>query len=180
VAVKLAKAKQKIHVIHGETAMTRAIMVTSKGTINLELSDLEAPITVKNFVDLSNEGFYTNLTFHRVEPGFVIQGGDPKGNGTGGSGRHIQLEIWAEGDAAPTIGKTLARGQKPIVKHDTAGVISMARTNEPNSATSQFFITLDPAPFLDGNYAAFGITKDVDVVRAIKIGDKILSVSIEA
>lgn len=159
--------------------MTRAILETSKGTITLELTDKEAPITVKNFVDLSKEGFYTNLTFHRVEPGFVIQGGDPKGNGTGGSGRPISLEIWAEGEASPTIGKILSGGKKPIVKHDTAGVISMARTNEPNSATSQFFITLGPAPFLDGSYAAFGKTEDVDVVKAIRIGDKILSVKIE-
>jgi cyclophilin family peptidyl-prolyl cis-trans isomerase len=160
--------------------MTRVIMETEKGTIHLELSDQEAPITVKNFVDLSTSGFYDGLTFHRVEPGFVIQGGDPRGNGTGGSKNSIPLEIWAEGDPEPTVGRVLSRGQKPIVKHDAAGVISMARTNDPNSATSQFFITLDATPFLDGQYAAFGKTGDIAVVQAIRKGDKILSVKVEA
>jgi peptidyl-prolyl cis-trans isomerase B (cyclophilin B) len=149
--------------------MTRVIMETEKGTIHLELSDQEAPITVKNFVELSSSGFYDGLTFH-----------DPRGNGTGGSEKSIPLEIWAEGDAEATVGRVLSRGQKPIVKHDTAGVISMARTNDPNSATSQFFITLDATPFLDGQYAAFGKTEDVAVVQAIRKGDKILSVKVEA
>jgi cyclophilin family peptidyl-prolyl cis-trans isomerase len=159
--------------------MTRAIMETSKGTIHLELDNQTAPITVQNFVELSQSGFYNGLTFHRVEPGFVIQGGDPRGNGTGGSDKKVPLEIWAEGAAEPTVGRTLDRGQKPKILHDAAGVISMARTQDPNSATSQFFITLDAAPFLDGQYAAFGRTEDVAVVQAIRIGDKILSVTIE-
>jgi cyclophilin family peptidyl-prolyl cis-trans isomerase len=159
--------------------MTRAIIETSKGTIHLELDDKTAPVTVQNFVELSQSGFYNGLTFHRVEPGFVIQGGDPKGNGTGGSSKRIPLEIWAEGASEPTVGRPLDRGQKPVIKHDTAGVISMARTQDPNSATSQFFITLDATPFLDGQYAAFGRTEDISVVQAIRIGDKILSVTIE-
>jgi cyclophilin family peptidyl-prolyl cis-trans isomerase len=159
--------------------MTRVIMETEKGTIALELFDQDAPVTVQNFVDLSKSGFYNGLTFHRVEPGFVIQGGDPRGDGTGGSGTSIPLEIWAEGAKEPTVGRPLDRGQRPIVKHDAAGVISMARTNNPNSATSQFFITLDATPFLDGQYAAFGKTEDVAVVQAIRKGDKILSVTVE-
>lgn len=159
--------------------MVRAIMETNKGTIHLELDQQQAPLTVQNFVDLSKSGFYNGLTFHRVEPGFVIQGGDPRGNGTGGSDQKISLEIWAEGAAEPTVGRPLNPGQKPIIKHNVAGVISMARTADPNSATSQFFITLDAAPFLDGQYAAFGKTENVDVVQAIRIGDQILSVTIE-
>lgn len=161
--------------------MPLAIIETEKGTITVELSDKDAPITVKNFIDLSKHDFYNGLTFHRVEPGFVIQGGDPSGNGTGGSGKTIPLEILAEGDTEPTIGQILAKGKVPVVKHDRAGVISMARTNVPNSATSQFFLTLDAAPFLDGSYAAFGKTNDADSVTAIKAirkGDKILSVKI--
>ncbi len=159
--------------------MIRAVMETAKGTIRIELDDEHAPITVKNFVDLSKHGFYDGLTFHRVEPGFVIQGGDPAGNGTGGSGDRIKLEIWAEGDTAATVGQVLTGGKKPIIKHTKAGVFSMARTNDPNSATSQFFITLGDASFLDGQYAAFGHTEDTEVALAISRGDKILSVKIE-
>jgi len=160
--------------------MIRAIIETDKGTIRVDLDETKAPITVKNFVDLAKSGFYDGLTFHRVEPGFVIQGGDPRGNGTGGSDQEIPLEIWAEGAAEPTVGKTLSPGQKPVIKHDTAGVISMARTNDPNSATSQFFLTLGNASFLDGQYAAFGKSADTDVIQAIRKGDKMLSVTIEA
>ncbi len=159
--------------------MTRAVIETDKGTIHAELDEKHAPITVKNFVDLSQHGFYDGLTFHRVEPGFVIQGGDPLGNGTGGSGDRIKLEIWAEGDTEATIGKILTGGKKPVIKHNKAGVFSMARTNDPNSATSQFFITLGDASFLDGQYAAFGYTLDTEVAQAIRRGDKILSVKIE-
>jgi peptidyl-prolyl cis-trans isomerase B (cyclophilin B) len=160
--------------------MIHATMETDKGTIRLALDDEHAPITVKNFVDLSNSNFYDGLTFHRVEPGFVIQGGDPQGNGTGGSKTNIPLEIWAEGASEVTVGRVLNPGQQPLIKHGMAGVISMARTPDPNSATSQFFITLGDASFLDGQYAAFGKTDDVEVVQAIRRGDKILSVRIEA
>ncbi|MFN9861530.1 MAG: peptidylprolyl isomerase, partial [Pseudanabaena sp.] len=106
-------------------------------------------------------------------------GGDPSGNGTGGSGDRIKLEIWAEGDSEATIGNVLARGKKPVIKHNKAGVFSMARTNDPNRATSQFFVTLGDASFLDGQYAAFGYTDDVEVAQAIRRGDKIISVKIE-
>ncbi len=159
--------------------MTCAVITTDKGVIRVELDTEHAPITVQNFVDLAEHNFYDGLTFHRVEPGFVIQGGDPQGNGTGGSGKEIPLEIWAEGDSEPTVGKTLPPGKTPVIKHDAAGVISMARTPNPNSATSQFFITLGPTPFLDGQYAAFGRSNDVDVVQAIRRGDKMISVTIE-
>ncbi|HEY9246839.1 MAG TPA: peptidylprolyl isomerase, partial [Candidatus Methanoperedens sp.] len=98
-----------------------AILETSKGTIKFELFEKETPITTKNFIDLSQKGFYNGLTFHRVEPGFVIQGGDPKGNGTGGSGKTIPLEI------APTLSHK-------------KGAVGMARSQDPDSASSQFYI----------------------------------------
>ncbi|MEI6427072.1 MAG: peptidylprolyl isomerase [Pseudanabaena sp. ELA607] len=159
--------------------MPCAVITTDKGVIRVELDAEHAPITVQNFVDLAEHNFYDGLTFHRVEPGFVIQGGDPLGNGTGGSGKQIPLEIWAEGDTETTVGATLPQGKSPLIKHDAAGVISMARTPNPNSATSQFFITLGPTPFLDGQYAAFGRSNDIEVVQAIRRGDKMISVTIE-
>jgi|SRR3972149_3648411 len=132
-----------------------AILETVKGTIKFELYETEAPITTKNFIDLTNKGFYNGLTFHRVEPGFVIQGGDPKGNGTGGSGKNIPLEI------APTL-------------THKKGAVGMARSQEPNSASSQFYICLEDAKFLDKNYAVFGqVTEGQDVAQKIKKGDRI-------
>ena len=116
-----------------------------------------APETVKNFVKLIEEKFYDGIIFHRVIPGFMIQGGDPKGNGTGGSKETIK-------------GEFDANGFRNTLKH-TRGVLSMARTYDPNSASSQFFIMHKDAPHLDGQYAAFGkITKGIEVV------DKIASV----
>ncbi|MBL8149630.1 MAG: peptidylprolyl isomerase [Blastocatellia bacterium] len=139
-----------------------AVITTNKGTIKFRLYEQDAPITAGNFVNLASDGFYNGLTFHRVEPGFVIQGGDPLGNGTGGSKNKIKLEV------------------KPTLKHDTEGTVAMARSSDPNSASSQFYITLAPTPFLDMNYAVFGrVTEGMDVVKQIRIGDKMLSVTIE-
>ena len=122
-----------------------------------ELYPSIAPETVKNFVKLIEEKFYDGIIFHRVIPGFMIQGGDPKGNGTGGSKETIK-------------GEFDANGFRNTLKH-TRGVLSMARTYDPNSASSQFFIMHKDAPHLDGQYAAFGkITKGIEVV------DKIASV----
>ncbi len=98
-----------------------AILETQKGTIKFELKEQEAPITTKNFIDLTQKGFYTSLTFHRYEPGFVIQGGDPRGDGTGGSEKTIPLEI------------------APSLTH-RKGAVGMARSQDPNSASSQFYI----------------------------------------
>ncbi len=138
-----------------------AILETVKGTIKFELKETEAPITTKNFIDLANKGFYNGLTFHRVEPGFVIQGGDPKGNGTGGSGKTIPLEI------APTL-------------THRKGAVGMARSQEPNSASSQFYICIENAKFLDKNYAVFGqVTEGQSVVSNIRKGDKIVKVTIQ-
>ena len=122
--------------------------------IKLELYPEAAPITVQNFIDLVNKGFYNGLTFHRVIPGFMIQGGCPKGNGTGGPGYQIK-------------GEFAQNGVKNPIRH-TRGVISMARSMMPDSAGSQFFILHQDAPHLDGAYAAFGkVIEGMDTVDAI-------------
>ena len=124
------------------------------GIIDIELNEEAAPITCENFKKLVSEGFYNGLTFHRVIPGFMIQGGCPLGNGTGGPGWNIKGEFAANGVNNP-------------LKH-TRGVISMARSMNPNSAGSQFFIMHKDAPHLDGQYAAFGCVMDgMDVVDRI-------------
>ena len=131
------------------------IEVEDYGTIKLELDSNVAPITVENFVDLAESGFYDGLTFHRIMSGFMIQGGDPDGNGTGGS----DTEIY---------GEFAENGFENNLSHKR-GVISMARSNDPNSASSQFFIVhKDNQASLDGKYAAFGwVTSGMDVVDAI-------------
>lgn len=131
------------------------ITMKEGGKIQLTLDRKAAPITVDNFLALVNEKFYDGLIFHRIEPGFVIQGGDPEGTGMGGSEKTIEGEFASN------------KWENPI-KHER-GVISMARTaDNPNSASSQFFITLGDATFLDGDYAAFGVvTEGMDVVDAI-------------
>ena len=127
------------------------IEMESGGVISAELYPDVAPITVENFVSLAKSGFYDGLTFHRIVEGFVIQGGDPVGNGTGGSGKNIK-------------GEFAANGVKNDLKHER-GVLSMARAMPYDSASSQFFIMLAPAYYLDGQYAAFGrVTEGMDVV----------------
>ena len=122
--------------------------------IELELYPEHAPITVKNFEKLVSEGFYDGLTFHRIIPGFMIQGGDPLGNGMGGADENIEGEFRANGHNNP-------------IKH-VRGVISMARAFNPNSASSQFFIMHADAPHLDGQYAAFGkVTSGMETVDEI-------------
>ena len=130
------------------------IDVQDYGTITLELDADEAPISVTNFVNLAKEGFYDGLTFHRIISGFMIQGGDPKGNGTGGSDTTIK-------------GEFSENGVENNISH-VRGTISMARANDPDSASSQFFIVHEDSTFLDGQYAAFGhVTDGMDVVDAI-------------
>ena len=139
-----------------------AVIETTKGTIRAELDTDNAPITAGNFAELAKKGFSDGLTFHRYVAGFVIQGGDPVGNGTGGSGKNIKLE---------TTGKH---------KHDSAGTLAMARSQHPDSASSQFYITLANASFLDGNYATFGkVTDGMDAVMALREGDRMTKVTIE-
>lgn len=130
------------------------IEVEDYGTISAELDADAAPITVANFLDLAGSGFYDGLTFHRIIDGFMIQGGDPLGNGTGGSDKTIKGEFKSNGVDNP-------------ISH-TRGTISMARSSDKDSASSQFFIVQSDSTFLDGDYAAFG-----EVLEGMDIVDKI-------
>ncbi len=131
-----------------------AITVRDYGTITVELDADAAPITVQNFLDLADSGFYDGLTFHRIIEGFMIQGGDPEGTGMGGSDKTIKGEFSANGVENP-------------LSH-TRGAISMARSSAMDSASSQFFIVQKDSTFLDGQYACFGyVTDGMDVVDAI-------------
>lgn len=133
------------------------ITMKNGGVIRIELDEKAAPVTVANFEKLVKEGFYDGLIFHRIIPGFMIQGGDPDGTGMGGPGTHIKGEFARNGWDNP-------------LQH-TRGVISMARSNDPNSAGSQFFIMHQDAPHLDGGYAAFG-----KVVEGMEVVDEIAAV----
>ena len=133
------------------------IQMKDGGVMKAELYPEIAPASVKNFVDLASKGFYNGLIFHRVIPGFMIQGGDPEGTGMGGPGYTIK-------------GEFAANGFKNDLKHPR-GVLSMARAMDPNSAGSQFFIMHEDSPHLDGQYAAFG-----KLIEGIEVVDKIASV----
>jgi peptidyl-prolyl cis-trans isomerase B (cyclophilin B) len=144
-----------------------AILDTDRGEVILELYAAETPKTVANFEKLSKDGFYNKLTFHRVEPGFVVQGGDPAGNGTGGPGYELPPEI------------------SPTEKH-VRGAVAMARRGDQvnpdrKSSGSQFYICLEPAPFLDGQYTVFGgVVEGMNVVDKIKVGDHIKKVTLSS
>ena len=141
-------AENPIGIHHAE------IVIKDYGTVKVELDGDTAPVTVQNFMDLANAGFYDGLTFHRIIEGFMIQGGDPKGDGTGGSDKNIK-------------GEFAANGVKNDISHKK-GVISMARAQDPDSASSQFFIVQEDSEFLDGQYAAFGhVTEGLEFVDAI-------------
>jgi cyclophilin family peptidyl-prolyl cis-trans isomerase len=134
---------------------------TAKGVIEFELFMDKAPLTSKNFADLAAKGYYDNLTFHRVIRGFMIQGGDPKGDGTGGPGYMIKDEFG------------------PGLKFDGEGVVAMANSG-PNSGGSQFFITEAATSWLDGKHAIFGkVVKGMDVVKKIQTGDRMTKVVVE-
>ncbi len=146
-----------------------AIIVTNKGSITIRLFAKYAPKTVANFVDLVNRGFYNGLTFHRVVPGFVIQGGCPNGNGTG-------MFI----DPATKKVRMIPLETNPVLKHNAPGVVAMARMgNDLNSSSCQFYITLAPQPSLDNKYSVFGgVVSGLDVVKNIIVGDKIISITL--
>lgn len=136
-----------------------AVIKTERGDITLALRPDLAPEHVNSFVFLARDGFYDGVTFHRVEPGFVIQGGDPSGTGSGGPGYTLPAEFTTE----------------PFVR----GVLGMARTNDPNSAGSQWFIMLGDAHHLDGSYTVFGsVTDGMNVVDCIQVGDGIVTIEI--
>jgi peptidyl-prolyl cis-trans isomerase B (cyclophilin B) len=137
-------------------------MKTSKGTINLDLFPDKAPVTVASFINLARRGYYDDLSFHRVIPDFMIQGGCPRGTGTGGPGYQFQDEC------------------RPEVRHDRPGVLSMANAG-PGTNGSQFFITHVPTPWLDGKHTVFGAVRSAEdqaVVDAVAVGDKIESVQV--
>jgi peptidyl-prolyl cis-trans isomerase B (cyclophilin B) len=144
-----------------ERARTSQIrIVTSKGDIVFTLYPDEAPVHTAAFMKLAEGGFYDGLTFHRVEPGFVVQGGDPDGDGTGGPGYRLKAEF----NAHPHL----------------RGTVAMARSSNPDSAGSQFYICLDDARFLDNNYTVFGqMTSGFEALDGIRRGDKMDKVSIE-
>lgn len=133
----------------GDPELTRVVLKTNHGKITVQLFDKLAPKTTENFKSLVEKGFYNGLIFHRVIGGFVIQGGDPEGSGIGGPGYTIEDEF------------------RPELRHDRAGMLSMANRG-PNTGGSQFFITLEPQPHLDGKHAVFGEVIDgMDVVEEI-------------
>jgi len=139
-----------------------ATIETDKGNIVFEMYPDVAPKTVARITELIQQGFYNGLTFHRVEPGFVIQGGDPNGNGTGGSGVKLPAEF--------------------NKKLHLLGTVAMARSNDPDSADSQFYICLGPQSFLDGKYTVFGQVTDkpsLEVIRKISRGDVMKKVTVK-
>lgn len=172
------------------------VMVVKGSPITIEVDGTDAPITAGNFVDLVQRGVYDGLVFHRVvrEPQpFVVQGGDPQGKdpnfrgqlGTGGfrdpatgKERNIPLEIKPKGADSPVYSKTIT--QKPVLQHKR-GAVAMARSQFPDSASSQFYFALADLPFLDGSYAVFGyVTEGMDVVDKIQQGDRIDSAKVTA
>ncbi len=140
--------------MENQTVKKVCIEMESGDKMTLELYPDKAPVTVENFLSLAKKGFYDGLIFHRVIPGFMIQGGDPEGTGMGGSGKNIRGEFSSNGFDNP-------------IRH-VRGVISMARAHDPDSASSQFFIMHADAPHLDGQYAAFGkVTSGIETVDCI-------------
>ncbi len=157
-------AQEMVQTIHRITfdKDIEAVVKTSKGDIYLDLYATKTPITVANFVTLAKKGYYDDLSFHRVIPDFMIQGGCPLGTGTGSPGYNFEDEF------------------HPELKHDDMGILSMANAG-PGTNGSQFFITHLPTPWLDGNHSVFGMVKseaDMDVVNAIEQGDKIHSIEV--
>ena len=154
-AVESAAPETAVSETASEATLRHAeITIRDYGTIKLELDSAAAPLTVANFCALAERGFYDGLTFHRIMDGFMIQGGDPKGNGTGGADEKIRGEFLQNGVPNP-------------ISH-VKGVISMARSQDPDSASSQFFITVADATFLDGAYAAFGhVTEGMEIAEQL-------------
>lgn len=146
-------------ILNNSAAQFADIEIENYGTVTVALNSNEAPQTVENFVNLANEGFYDGLTFHRIMDGFMMQGGDPNGDGTGGSDKNV-------------VGEFSENGYENNISH-TRGTISMARSGEYNSGSSQFFIVHEDSTFLDGQYAAFGqVTAGMEIVDEICAGAK--------
>ncbi len=144
------------------SGLSKAVVTieTTKGTIQYKFYPTKAPMHVARMVELIQQNFYNGIVFHRVEPNFVIQTGDPTGTGRGGSGKKLQAEF---------------SDQKHL-----EGTVAMARAQDPNSGDSQFYICLKAVPFLDKNYTVFGqVTSGMDVVKQIQVGDKMTKVTIQ-
>jgi peptidyl-prolyl cis-trans isomerase B (cyclophilin B) len=150
----------ELRTLAGEAKTARARISTPKGDIAFTFYPDQAPLHSAAFIKLARAGFYDGLKFHRYEPGFVIQGGDPSGNGTGGPGYNLDAEF----------------SELPHIK----GTVAMARATPPNSAGSQFYICLDDAPFLNRNYTVFGhVVEGQNVVDQLRAGDVMTKVTIE-
>lgn len=146
---------------------TQATLTTTKGDITFELYPDKAPVTVANFLNLAQSGYYDEIVFHRVIPDFMAQVGDPLTKDA------AQQALWGTGGPGYTIPDEFGEG----LAHDSAGIVSMANAG-PNTGGSQFFITYEATPWLDGKHAVFGkVTSGLDVLEQIEVGDKILSVS---
>ena len=144
----------------GRVKQIAEITMEKGGVIKIEFFPEDAPKTVESFVALAKKGFYDGLTFHRVVPGFVVQGGDPKGDGTGGPGYRLKAEFNSR-------------------KH-LRGTLAMARSQDPDSAGSQFYICLGPQPSLDGKYTVFGqVLSGMELVDQIRVGDRMQTVRVE-
>jgi peptidyl-prolyl cis-trans isomerase B (cyclophilin B) len=157
---KVEASPDKTEKTEEKKEMLSAILHTNKGDITIELTPDKTPVTVASFVNLIKHDYYSGITFHRVIPGFVIQGGDPTGTGSGGPGYKFEDEF------------------DPSLKHSSAGILSMANAG-PKTNGSQFFITLDPQPHLDNRHSVFGkVTSGMDVVKKIAGGDKIESAEV--
>jgi peptidyl-prolyl cis-trans isomerase B (cyclophilin B) len=155
-----APTGEELSTLAGEAKSAKARIKTGKGDIVFTFCADDAPQHCAAFIKLARAGFYDGLTFHRVEPGFVVQGGDPSGNGTGGPGYRLKAEF----------------SERPHLR----GTVAMARAGHPDSAGSQFYICLDDAPFLNRQYTVFGqMTDGFDTLDAIRVGDKMESVTIE-
>jgi cyclophilin family peptidyl-prolyl cis-trans isomerase len=139
---------------------TTAVIQTSQGIIKFKFYPKDAPNTVNRIIELIKSGFYNGLIFHRIEPNFVVQGGDPTGSGRGGSGQKLKAEF--------------------NDRRHVEGTVAMARASDPDSADSQFYIALKPLPTLDHAYTVFGqVIEGMDVVKNLKVGDKMVSVTIQ-
>lgn len=137
-----------------------AVITTPHGVIKFKFYPKDAPKTVERIVELIQQGFYNGLSFHRVVPGFVVQGGDPRGDGTGGSGQKLTAEFNS--------------------RRHIEGTVAMARAQDPDSADSQFYIALAPQPHLDRNYTVFGqVVEGMDVVKKLQVGDKMTTIAIQ-
>lgn len=151
---------EEVRTLSERARTSQARISTDKGDILFTFYPDDAPVHTAAFIKLAEQGYYDGLTFHRVEPGFVVQGGDPQGDGTGGPGYRLKAEFNA----------------RPHLR----GTVAMARSSNPDSAGSQFYICLDDARFLDNNYTVFGQMSDgFDTLDAIRRGDKMNKVTIE-